>query len=625
MSVRGILFMLLSALFFCLAHTTQARAQSRQAVELSRSLYNQALRESDVEKKIKGYEAALELNPGFVEALYNLGLAYKKQQRLDQATSALEKAWKLREGTNNVTRMRIAYELGAVYRTTGQLADGEVVLTEARSWRGEPQTEIKIAFMLGNILFKLGKHAEALKCLNDARAGYPEAGAQLSSLIKVIEKDAQIRELFAEGEQAMSKGQLAEAREVFQRLKGISPADAKVDEKLVAIDSLLKLQQTDSSVETALQEAAQFEKEGDDESAIAIYRDVLAMHASEAIKQRMAAAQDRLAEKQKRASLERAYTEGLNAVRENKWSTAITAFREVMKTDPGYRDTAARLQEARNRFDQEVAARYYAEGLAALKKEDYLPALIAFENARSVIADFRDVGERIAELERRLSSQDAPLDSVAAARRVVTNVDSLYQLALNSMDRADWLKAIIALEKIKLMNPKFDDVDELLTLAHKKLSVTELAESAPATGRPGRSAAIIGGLVLSLLLLPTVGVLVFSTTVRARILLLRGRYQAAALAYERLLERNPANLKLYPILASLYLLSGRNDAKAIKIFKTILRLNLAFPQKDQLAQLVAQKYLTGEQIPNGENIPDETDIGAMEQALAREMRRKQQQ
>ena len=104
---------------------------------------------------------------------------------------------------------------------------------------------------------------------------------------------------------------------------------------------------------------------------------------------------------------------------------------------------------------------------------------------------------------------------------------------------------------------------------------------------------------------------------RARILLLQGDYAKAAQIYERLLGRRPTRLKLYPVLANIYLLEGRTDEQAIKVFKMILQLNLLTHRRDDINAIVAQRFLS-------EGRKDHDAINIMEDALLIEMRKLEQ-
>ena len=105
-----------------------------------------------------------------------------------------------------------------------------------------------------------------------------------------------------------------------------------------------------------------------------------------------------------------------------------------------------------------------------------------------------------------------------------------------------------------------------------------------------------------------------SPVARARLHLMRGNFATATLIYEGLLARNPGKVKLYPVLANIYLQQGRSDENAMKVYKTILQLNLTTAYRDEINAIVAQKYLT-------EGRTDSDAIEILESALIAEQRR----
>ena len=100
---------------------------------------------------------------------------------------------------------------------------------------------------------------------------------------------------------------------------------------------------------------------------------------------------------------------------------------------------------------------------------------------------------------------------------------------------------------------------------------------------------------------------------RARLYMLRGNYAAAALIYENALTKNPGKLKLYPKLAHIYLLSGRNDETAIKVFKTVLKLNLETNERNEMHTIVRNYLHAGR--------TDDDAIAALENALRSEQQK----
>lgn len=123
----------------------------------------------------------------------------------------------------------------------------------------------------------------------------------------------------------------------------------------------------------------------------------------------------------------------------------------------------------------------------------------------------------------------------------------------------------------------------------------EEAESIPTVKAPSRLFEGSGnlaalGAIAALILLPILSV-VFSPTFRARYCMFRGEPARAALLYETILARRPGKTKLYVELANAYLLLGRQDDQAMRIFKIVLQLQPSVKNSDAIKAIITQKFL----------------------------------
>jgi tetratricopeptide (TPR) repeat protein len=306
--------------------------------------------------------------------------------------------------------------------------------------------------------------------------------------------------------------------------------------------------------------------------------------------------------------LEKAYAAGQAALRAQQWMQAIAAFESVVASDRNYRDARQRLVEAQNGLEREatnpLAARYYVEGVTAMNRDDLNAALAALKKAHRLNPSYRDVAGLIAEIESKLQQQ--PPAGFASSVQ-----DSLYRTGLAALNRGDWVQAVIAFEKTQLLQPDYRDVAERLAQARVQL---EKSGSRASLAKNSSGLFFFGGVLAALIVVPLAGAFILSPAARARLHLLRGDYAAATKVYENYLSRHPARLKFYPVLANLYLLQSRRDEHAMKIYKAILHFNLATPHREELSVIVAQKYLT-------EGRTDSDAIEVLEHALQVEQRR----
>jgi tetratricopeptide (TPR) repeat protein len=311
--------------------------------------------------------------------------------------------------------------------------------------------------------------------------------------------------------------------------------------------------------------------------------------------------------------LEINYAAGIAALRARDWPLAISAFENVLEVDPNFREASRRLREAKNGLKREstdtILAHYYADGVAAMSQNDFASALAAFEKVHKLNPHYREVASLMAETHGKLRHQ-----AVFAAGAI--NVDSLYQQALAAAGREEWMQAVVDFEKVQLLWPGRVEVAERLAEARAKLAMAKRAANTTAPGATLSTLSIYLGGAAALLILPLLGFAAFSPATRARLQCLRGNYAVAAQIYEKVLARNPDKVKLYPALANIYLLLGRNDESALKIYKTVLQLNLATHHREEMNVVVAQKYLV-------EGRTDSEAIEILEGALKAEQRRQQ--
>jgi len=77
-------------------------------------------------------------------------------------------------------------------------------------------------------------------------------------------------------------------------------------------------------------------------------------------------------------------------------------------------------------------------------------------------------------------------------------------------------------------------------------------------------------------------------TFRAWIYTLCGKYDVAGQIYEKVLERNPQRLSLYPALADIYLRQRRCDEYAMKVYKKALETSLPNRQRQAILGFIVQ-------------------------------------
>jgi tetratricopeptide (TPR) repeat protein len=427
----------------------------------------------------------------------------------------------------------------------------------------------------------------------------------------------ELQKLYDAAEKARASGDWEQAMALLDQVRAKNPAYKDVAAKINELDSLLEAKTKKDVLAAMYEQAQKYEAEGNLEMAITSYENLLQQDASfRDASAKLQQAREQLEQKQLSEKLESEYAAGLQALKTQDWTSAVLAFEKVLELDRDHRDAHRRLAAAKKGLEREstetILARYYAEGVTAMNNNDLGGALAALEKVRQLNPAYRDVADLLSALEVKLAGP-APSPATNAAA-LPASVDSLYQEALSSMDKEDWVQAVVALEKIQLLQPNYRDVGDRLTVARVNLNNAAIIPKSVEPPVIGNTPLYVGSALTALIVLPLLGFIVFSPATRARIHCWRGNYMAAAQTYERILTRHPGRLRLYPTLANIYLLLGRKDEGALKVFKTILQLNLATRNREEINAIVAQNYLT-------EGRMDADAIEVLESALEAERRK----
>ncbi len=374
----------------------------------------------------------------------------------------------------------------------------------------------------------------------------------------------------------------------------------------------------DPNINGLYEQARKYAARGNLEMAIAKYEELLQQaDPPQDAEERLLALRSQLEQKQLAERIERSYAAGLTALKARDWTRAALELEKVVAKKPGFRDAAARLAEAQGKLAREgvesVAVRYYAIGMAAMEWHDLEEARIAFERTNELKPGYRDVTTHLQKLTEVLEKSSATNDTTAEQS---ANADSLYQMANRAASQGDWEHAAILFETLHVVAPNYGDVVDRLAQARAAEAAAPRLNSAGANVSSSSNLAVlqIGGKVAALLLVPAMGWFLLSPSLRARRFLSRHDYRSAARVYEKLLARYPMRVKYFPRLASIYLQEGRKDDGAMKVYRTVLQLNLATNHREEINTVVAQQYLQ-------EGRTDSDAIEVLEKQLQAELHR----
>lgn len=581
-------------------------AQTRNAEALN--WFKVALQEKDFQTKIVAYKKALALDSLFVEAWYNLGMAYKKQQDYGRAEQCLQRAYAVRSDKSaGELQAVIVYELATTQKKLGNLKEYEANLRQALALATEQKVKTRILLDLGRFLNEQGDYEKAAAALREGQKLDPD-NQDFAKLMAAIESAAELRRLYESALGNIKNGKFAEAKALLEMIQAQAPTYKDVALRIGELDAQLKTENRKQTLALAYEQAQKQEAEGKLETAITSYENLLQQDGNyKDAQNRLAQTRQQLEQRQreeKDKQLESEYAVGAAALKKQDWPSAIISFKRILEAEPNFRDARRKLAEAQSGLSSEsldaTVARFYEEGLAAMKRNSMEEARTALEKVRLLNPDYREVEKQLAAVAAAMpSAATEKLVNAPPALAATSPLDSLYHSALALMVKEQWQPAWETLAKLQSLQPNYRDVAELQARAQTRLAQTRLPQTGQDTvvaaqapnGKQHTVLILSCSFVLALLAL----YFLLAPTTRARLLLWRGKHKAAEQIYEKLLARDPQQTSLYPVLAELYLRAGRSDELAMRVYRRVLQHDLPERKRKAIRDFVVQNQAVEEQ------------------------------
>ncbi len=598
-------------------------AQNQQAL----IWFEKGVKSKNSQEKIAAYKKAIAIDPRFREALYNLGMVYKREKNYVEAIRHLEQASKVAPSKlEPKLKAQLMFELGVCYRRTRDFAASEARLREAKSVAKEPKRRAVVSLELGRVLAAKGQYAKAIQEYQAGQQLDPELSNSFVSGVAAAQKAINLGNKYDAAVNAKNAGKLLEAKTLFEQIQLEQGNYRDVTARLATIQGALANQNQAKLIESNYDQARKYEDSGQLEMAAAIYDNLITSAGEDFkdVKSRRAAIARKLEQQKRNNQIALDYSVGMTAIQEKQWTKAVIAFEQVLEASSDYKEAKKQLARARaaleNASMETIITGYYTQGVASKNAGDYIGALAAFEKVKAINPKYRNVRQLTAEIESALYDQTNASQKGASGVALATDsvkIDSLYSSGVQFLNNKNWLQATIAFEKVQMLQTGYLESDSLLAQARAELNKSASISETGGTQKVGspNSMIVIGSAIAVLVFLPVLGFLFLTPTARARFFTRRGKHLKAATIYEGLLARNPGRLKLYSELADIYLLENRSDRSAIDVYRKVLQLNLPNPNRDRMNALVTQNYLTGENA-------DSEAIDALENALKDELSRK---
>lgn len=535
-------------------------AGSLSAQTTSSDWFRKGLDTASAAERVQAFERAVQIDPDYIEAYFYLGLAYKNAARFDDAEIALGKAYyKNPYGLNDDIKLRILLELGTVQTVLGKSEDArETFLTARNLAGGSPDLKGRVLYELGRIYLQLEHYEAAIEELQHGKTLLPQNTSLFDKAIAEARQKKSVYDKYVKGISLLKTRRYGEAVAAFQTV--------------VALQSDFK------DIQSKLEEA----RRGRSASAQPA-RSVTARPDPRPRAQPKKAVIDDVAQN---------YRRGVAALQKREWAAAIRALTAVSQSRRDYENVQALLKRARAALRaeadmEEKSKQLYERGMAYIAAREWRAALTAFKELRNLNPGYKDVNAELTKIKIALT-----------VKQTTAAIDSAYQSGLLALQNGDWLQAVVAFERVGMQQADYKDVNRKLADAKFNLA-RKTGQATPEKSASSSNTILWVGVTVALFLLPAIWALIFIPGLRAHLLLLQGQYQRAAEIYEQILEKRPEKVKLYPILANIYLLEDRRDEASIKIFEAILKLNMLTNKRDEITSLVANYYMRNKRTDGG--------------------------
>ncbi|MFQ5648511.1 MAG: tetratricopeptide repeat protein [bacterium] len=570
--------------------------------------FQKGLDATAVDDRIDAFERSTQLDPNYVEAYFYLGLAYKTKGLYPEAEVALNKAYFTNPyALNNDIKTRILFELGTLHATVGNIERAREALKGAKDLANNRALKGRIAYELGQIYMLRGQFAQAVIELEQGRDLWPQNAREFDRLLREATDKKSLNEVYHRGLSYFNNERYEQALAAFNEVIQSDPSFREVQAKVREAKTALQANRQSRNTNALYDRAAKLAQEKNWQEAIKLLEQIVKADANfrdaQARLQRLRDLADNAVQEDE---LERTYQNGVAALRSQNWRQALNHFASVQNIDPGYKDVARlvrQVKQGRSRAQarESQLTELYEQGTAQMAAKRWDQALASFKELETLSPGFRDIEAQLISIRHALTQQS-------------TAVDTLYRDGLFALQNGDWLQAVLAFEKVKLLDPDYENINN--KLADAQFNLQKNNNQSQISQESGSNVFLWIGATLSVLLLPVAGALIFSPTTRARLYLLQGNYAKAAENYEKSLDKKPEKVKLYPVLANLYLLEDRRDKQAIKIFEMVLKLHLLTPKRAEINSIVANYYLT-------EGRTDGNAIAIMERELSNKIKKLQ--
>jgi len=565
--------------------------------------FNQGIKAQSPEEKIKNYLKAIELDPKFIHAYYNLGYAYKEIGDFANAEKALRQA--LVCDPSKLTKedkLRISYELGLALRKLNRFQESVDALESAKKLTDNNVFLAAILYELGRTKVIMGQYDAAISVFAEGMALNSDKQSAFMAASREASKLKSLEEQYQQASALIDQNNMLQAEESLLKIVNIDPNYKDALKKLSEVRRLNSSQAKNNELDDSYNRALGFINSKDWKNAILTLERIVQVDSNyKDASSRLTFARSNLSRSLQSSEYEKLLEQGIADYNRGDWNQALVSFERVRAWDANfknvtqyYQNTLVKLRSAEN---DHLKMQYYQQGKNHLAAGENEMAIEVFTKLMELDSNFRDV----VSLRDRAYSQ---LDEKSREEHFY----ALYAEGLEHLRKEEWLQATVVFEEAKHINPGDTLLLQKLAEAELKLKEATMANAVmqQEVNRQQEPASKsnylwLFGVIAAAIALPTVFVLK-SPTRKAAMYFKRGDYQNAALLYETLLLKSPYNTKMHLALATVYLKMDRNDGPAQKIYSMALQQKLdPYIRKEINQKMSSQKTST---LEPGQNLGD---------------------
>jgi outer membrane protein assembly factor BamD (BamD/ComL family) len=309
-------------------------------------------------------------------------------------------------------------------------------------------------------------------------AGYRDAAALLAQ----AEKQQRLQQLYDEAKELHRTGAWSAVVGVFDRIAELDPAYPDPDGLLTAARQALAADERERGLNALLSQAVAHIDAGAWPQAVKVLEELQRQQPgyreSAALLERARQEVGRADEADRQERLRRLDVEAEDASAVGNWPRAVERLEALAAVDGAYRDTAVRLAEARR---QKRLAELYAEARQHARAQEWPSVVESFAQIQALDPSYPDD-------EGLLQSARAAQARADQERRLA----ELYAAAVQAMDGGALDRAVQHLEAIRAIDPGYRDAAALLTRARS---------TAGGDGTVRRALVLLGGGLLAVALL----------------------------------------------------------------------------------------------------------------------------